>query len=121
VFKGGLRQKFIDTVKDSLEQARPVWLIKDYYQEKSSSQPRLYAHIAGDSVRLELTFRDGGREDVTQKYWHENPKFQAKLEKALDEIEIMLHELNKTVNQQISTIRQGHSEAEKSLDEMFFD
>ncbi len=120
VFKKALRREFFPTVGKAMKRARPSWLIKDFYKEKNFTPLSLRAEIKTGQIALKLIRENSDAEDITVKYLHENPKFKAKLEAALDDIEAMLHDFNKKVNHHISTIRQGHDESEKNLDDMFF-
>lgn len=120
VFKGVLSKQFYRTVDKSLQSARPVWLIKDFYKEIDFTRKQLRAEISADGIALILSDDGKNPKDVTAKYLQGNTKYKEKLERALDDIEAMLHELNKTVNLHIGNIRQGHSASEKNLDDMFF-
>ncbi len=120
VFEGALRKKFFPIVSDGLLVPRPVWLIKDYYDEKNFRHKRLQVEVDANEISLKLYHNADDFEDVTAKYLEGNDKYRTKLENTLDQIEDMLHDLNKMVNLHISTIRQGHNASEKNLDEMFF-
>lgn len=120
VFKGALSKQYYKTVDKALQSSRPVWLIKDFYKEENFKRMQLRAVVSADKIKLEISDDGEDTEDVTEKYLPTNAKYREKLEKSLDEIEAMLHELNKMVNLHIGNIRQGHSDSEKNLDEMFF-
>lgn len=120
VFNGELRQIFMHTVRQSLESCRPSWLIRDFYNEKNFESKKVDLKFHSEKISIFLHEQGQPSQDVTEMYFNNDQKFQNKLKAALDEIETMLHRLNKMVNTHINAISQGHNESEKSLDEMFF-
>ena len=120
VFDGKLRELFTKTVRNSLQNCRPVWLIKDHYKETDFVPKWVNLKVCSDEIKILLYEENAEVRDVTSIYLKDDKKYQEKLEIELDEIEEMLHSLNKMVNLHISTIRQGHTESAKNLDAMFF-
>ena len=121
IFKRKLRKTFFPTVYGALKKARPSWLIKEYYSEKTFRPLYLEAGLTDAGICLTLLDKDKTViEDLTEKYMEADSKYRPKIEAVFDEIEVMLHDFNKTVNAHISSIRQGHAASEKSLDDIFF-
>ena len=120
VFDRKLRKLFTETVTKSLYNCRPVWLIKNHYNETDFTSKWVKLKIRSDEITALLYEKNVEVQDVTATYFKDDGKYLEKLRASLDEIEEMLHSLNKTVNLHIKTIRQGHSESAKNLDAMFF-
>lgn len=119
VFNGELRKKFIESVLKNMEASRPSWLIKSFSNIKGFNSKRITARISNEKMFVQV-HSDGKSENITSAYKKEYPKQWNKLKVAFDDIENMLHDLNKSVNYHITNIRQGHIESKKSLEEMFF-
>lgn len=120
VFNGALTKTFMSCMTDSLSASRPTRLIKDNPKNVPYGT-KLSARVEGGEITLFLHDpKTKQQSDVTQSYLLDDPKYRKRLETALDQIDAMLHELNKIVNLHIVKSKEGHSKSEKSLDDMFF-
>ncbi len=120
VFQGALVKKFTDCMTKCLSTARPTQLLK-HGTKSPEYGTKLSASVKDGEITLCLHDpRTQNTTDVTEAYLGEDPKYHKKIEAAFDEIDTMLHEINKMVNLHISKSKDGHSKSEKSLDDMFF-
>ena len=120
IFEGRLQDKFTKCLREQFEAARPSRFARDCASKDCNRYKLSFRLDGGEIIALMHKPGNGAPENVTQSYLTEDDKYRAKIEAAFETINIMLHDLNKTVNAHVNAIKDGHTKSEKNLDDMFF-